>query len=59
MDIKKAFKNHEIVDVFHRPGDCDLTVNVDFAYLKEAMSDLGANHSQAVSFLFVNIGIIP
>jgi len=34
----RAFKNHNIVDVFHRPGECDLTVNVDFAYLKEALS---------------------
>ncbi|KAJ3489482.1 hypothetical protein NLI96_g2081 [Meripilus lineatus] len=34
----RAFKNHKIVDVFHRPGECDLTVNVDFAYLKEALS---------------------
>lgn len=29
------------MDVFHEPGNCDLTSNVDFAYLKEAMSDLG------------------
>lgn len=29
------------MDVFQTPGDCDLTVNVDFAYLKEAMKDLG------------------
>jgi hypothetical protein len=27
--------------VFNRPGECDLTANVDFAYLKEAMGDLG------------------
>lgn len=37
----QAFKDHKIVDVFHRPGECDLTTNVDFAYLKEAMGDLG------------------
>jgi NADH dehydrogenase [ubiquinone] 1 alpha subcomplex assembly factor 7 len=29
------------VDVFHEPGNCDLTANVDFAYLKEATNDLG------------------
>ncbi|KAF5359488.1 hypothetical protein D9756_003275 [Leucocoprinus leucothites] len=40
----KAFKQHKIVDVFHRPGECDLTANVDFAYLKEAMSDLVTPH---------------
>ncbi|CCL99309.1 uncharacterized protein FIBRA_01325 [Fibroporia radiculosa] len=36
----RAFKEHKIVDVFHRPGECDLTTNVDFAYLKEATADL-------------------
>lgn len=40
----RAFKQHKIVDVFHRPGECDLTANVDFAYLKEAMSDLVTTH---------------
>lgn len=29
------------MEVFHEPGNCDLTSNVDFAYLKEAMNDLG------------------
>jgi NADH dehydrogenase [ubiquinone] 1 alpha subcomplex assembly factor 7 len=49
----KAFKNHKIVDVFQTPGDCDLTTNVDFAYLKEAMSDLGLP-----SFVFLGIRIL-
>jgi len=34
----RAFKDHKIVDVFERPGECDLTVNIDFAYLKEALA---------------------
>ena len=38
----QAFKNHKVVDVFHLPGECDLTVNVDFAYLKEALSAHGS-----------------
>lgn len=29
------------MDVFERPGESDLTANVDFAYLKESMRDLG------------------
>jgi NADH dehydrogenase [ubiquinone] 1 alpha subcomplex assembly factor 7 len=37
----QAFKDHKIMDVFHRPGECDLTANVDFAYLKEAFAGLG------------------
>lgn len=40
--VYQAFKDHKIVDVFHRPGECDLTANVDFAYLKESLADLGA-----------------
>ncbi|KAI0649421.1 DUF185-domain-containing protein [Trametes meyenii] len=40
----RAFKNHKIVDPFQLPGQCDLTVNVDFAYLKEATADLVMNH---------------
>ncbi|KAI1797014.1 S-adenosyl-L-methionine-dependent methyltransferase [Ganoderma leucocontextum] len=40
----RAFKNHKIVDVFHRPGECDLTVNVDFSYLAEAAADLATSH---------------
>ncbi|KAI0342727.1 DUF185-domain-containing protein [Trametopsis cervina] len=36
----RAFKDHKIVDVFERPGECDLTTNVDFAYLKDAIADL-------------------
>jgi len=38
----RAFKDHKIVDVFHRPGECDLTANVDFAYLKEAFEGLAS-----------------
>lgn len=37
----QAFRDHKIVDVFHRPGECDLTANVDFAYLIEAVTDIG------------------
>ncbi|KZP31759.1 hypothetical protein FIBSPDRAFT_1037317 [Athelia psychrophila] len=34
----RAFKDHALVDPFHRPGECDLTTNVDFAYIKEAFA---------------------
>ena len=39
-EFYQAFKDHKLVDVFHQPGECDLTTNVDFAFLKEAVSDL-------------------
>lgn len=38
------------MDVFHRPGDCDLTTNVDFTFIQEAMGDLGTR------YLFIIIG---
>jgi len=43
-DSFRAFKNHKLVDVFYQPGECDLTVNVDFAFLKEAVSDSLLTH---------------
>lgn len=33
----RAFKNHTIVDPLMRPGTADLTANVDFNYLKNAI----------------------
>ncbi|KAJ7240797.1 S-adenosyl-L-methionine-dependent methyltransferase [Mycena rebaudengoi] len=40
----RAFKNHKIVDVFDTPGECDLTANVDFAFLTEAVQDIVMTH---------------
>lgn len=37
----QAFRNHNIVDVFDKPGASDLTANVDFAYLKESLQGTG------------------
>ncbi|KAG6879613.1 hypothetical protein C0992_000641 [Termitomyces sp. T32_za158] len=37
----RAFKGHKIVDVFHQPGKTDLTANVDFALLQQAMGAQG------------------
>lgn len=51
----QAFKDHKIVDPLLTPGQCDLTANVDFAYLKEAMKGTGGtlssfSHSYCLSF---------
>ncbi|TFK74089.1 DUF185-domain-containing protein, partial [Pluteus cervinus] len=43
-DSFRAFKDHKLADVFEQPGECDLTANVDFAYLKESMADLVTPH---------------
>ncbi|KIK99599.1 hypothetical protein PAXRUDRAFT_822590 [Paxillus rubicundulus Ve08.2h10] len=40
----RAFKEHKIVDIFHHPGQCDITANVDFALLKEVLGDLVTPH---------------
>ncbi|KAG9015939.1 hypothetical protein FRB90_004115 [Tulasnella sp. 427] len=40
----RAFRKHKVVEVFDEPGSSDLTTNVDFAYLKEAMSQPGLHH---------------
>ncbi|KAK7460399.1 hypothetical protein VKT23_009121 [Stygiomarasmius scandens] len=40
LNTIRAFKDHKQVHPLHRPGECDLTGNVDFGYLKEAMQDL-------------------
>ncbi|KAJ6512739.1 S-adenosyl-L-methionine-dependent methyltransferase [Mycena sanguinolenta] len=54
----RAFKNHEIVDVFHAPGECDLTANVDFAYLAEAVTDLVPTHGPLSQAAFLeNMGL--
>lgn len=45
-----------MVDVFQQPGECDLTVNVDFAYLKEAVAGVGAcSHIPATNLLIASI----
>lgn len=43
-DSLRAFKQHNIVDIFCSPGECDVTTNVDFALLKESMADLVSTH---------------
>lgn len=49
----RAFRNHKIVDPFHLLGQCDLTANVDFAYLKEAMTDTATPHGPLTQHAFL------
>jgi hypothetical protein len=51
MDREQAFRRHEIVHVFDDPGSADLTANVDFAYMKEALAGVG----KPISHLHRNI----
>jgi len=52
-DHVQAFKNHKIVDPFYTPGECDLTANVDFAYLKESMGGLVHTHGPLTQGAFL------
>jgi SAM-dependent MidA family methyltransferase len=44
----KAFKEHKLADVFLQPGDCDLTADVDFLFLKHI-----AEKSNSKSHIFL------
>ncbi|KAF5391635.1 hypothetical protein D9757_002467 [Collybiopsis confluens] len=57
---RRGFKDHEVVDIFHRPGECDLTANVDFAYLTESMQDLVPVHGPISQNQFLSMmGLMP
>ncbi|KAI0044153.1 DUF185-domain-containing protein [Auriscalpium vulgare] len=49
----RAFKDHKIVDPFYLPGQCDLTANVDFAYLIEAMAGTATTHGPITQHRFL------
>ncbi|KAH7884401.1 S-adenosyl-L-methionine-dependent methyltransferase [Phlebopus sp. FC_14] len=51
----RAFKEHKIVDIFHRPGECDITANVDFTLLKEVMGDVVTPHGTITQGSFLNL----
>ncbi|KAG8928837.1 hypothetical protein FRC02_006412 [Tulasnella sp. 418] len=59
-DSFRAFRKHELVDVFHDPGNSDLTANVDFAYLREAVSGIASCHGPMTQRDFLGrMGIQP
>ncbi|KAJ9110424.1 hypothetical protein QFC19_001549 [Naganishia cerealis] len=56
----RAFRRHEIVHVFDDPGSADLTANVDFAYLKEALSGAATPHGPINQRTFLtSLGLAP
>ncbi|KAG6837390.1 hypothetical protein H0H93_010549 [Arthromyces matolae] len=50
----RAFKEHKLVDVFDQPGKTDLTANVDFALLKQAMGNQVDKHGPVTQADFLN-----
>ncbi|KAJ9107091.1 hypothetical protein QFC20_003816 [Naganishia adeliensis] len=56
----RAFRKHEIVHVFDDPGSADLTANVDFAYMKEALSGIATPHEPINQRTFLTaLGLAP
>lgn len=54
----RGFRKHQIVDVFDKPGYSDLTANVDFAYLKEALEPVARSHGPITQRDFlINLGM--
>ncbi|KAH6913130.1 S-adenosyl-L-methionine-dependent methyltransferase [Coprinopsis sp. MPI-PUGE-AT-0042] len=53
-DSLRAFKAHKMVDLFHEPGQCDITADVDFEYLKEGMGGLVKTHGPLTQATFLN-----
>jgi len=54
----RAFKGHALADPFDRPGQADLTANVDFAYLAEALAGTATAHGPLSQRSFLlNMGI--
>jgi SAM-dependent MidA family methyltransferase len=46
--LPQAFKGHALADPFDCPGQADLTANVDFAYLTEALKGTGTPLSSSL-----------
>ncbi|OXC70853.1 hypothetical protein AYX13_00269 [Cryptococcus neoformans] len=56
----RAFRKHEIVDVFEDPGNCDLTANVDFAYLRESLTGIATSLGPISQAQFlISLGLQP
>jgi len=57
-DSLRAFKQHKIVDIFETPGMSDMTANVDFAYIREAMEGAATVHGPLSQAAFLhNMGL--
>ncbi|GAA5955386.1 hypothetical protein JCM3765_006762 [Sporobolomyces pararoseus] len=56
----RGFRKHEVVDPLSQPGHTDLTANVDFSYLAEAMSEFATPHGPLTQSKFLtSLGLAP
>ncbi|GAA5864321.1 hypothetical protein JCM1840_006742 [Sporobolomyces johnsonii] len=56
----RGFRKHHVVDPLTEPGHTDLTANVDFSYLAEAMSEFATAHGPVPQSRFLtSLGLMP
>ncbi|GAA5882074.1 hypothetical protein JCM16303_005591 [Sporobolomyces ruberrimus] len=56
----RGFRKHAVVDPLSQPGHTDLTANVDFSYLAEAMSEFATPHGPLTQSKFLtSLGLAP
>ncbi|GAA5900692.1 hypothetical protein JCM6882_000941 [Rhodosporidiobolus microsporus] len=56
----RGFRKHQVVDPLTEPGHTDLTANVDFSYIAEAMSDFATTHGPLPQSRFLtSLGLQP
>ncbi|GAA5852044.1 hypothetical protein JCM3766R1_005437 [Sporobolomyces carnicolor] len=56
----RGFRKHEVVDPLSKPGHTDLTANVDFSFLAEAMSEFATPHGPLTQGKFLtSLGLAP
>ncbi|BGP47040.1 hypothetical protein JCM10450v2_002892 [Rhodotorula kratochvilovae] len=56
----RGFRKHQVVDPLSEPGHTDLTANVDFSYLSEAMSEFADTHGPLPQSRFLTaLGLQP
>ncbi|GAA5893119.1 class I SAM-dependent methyltransferase [Sporobolomyces salmoneus] len=56
----RGFRKHQVVDPLTEPGHTDLTANVDFSYLAEALSEFATPHGPLPQSAFLtSLGLAP
>ncbi|BGP14915.1 hypothetical protein JCM10213v2_002870 [Rhodosporidiobolus nylandii] len=58
--VQQGFRKHQVVDPLTEPGHTDLTANVDFSYLAEAMGEFATTHGPLPQSRFLtSLGLQP
>ena len=54
----QAFKSHKLHDPLESPGDADLTADVDFAFLRHCVSQLGGRKYNCTNFSCIQYAFV-